>query len=110
MAPPNEGRAASSNSMQGCVGYEFVLTTIIMLEKYCSVKVGMLDSDLISSLKKCSNSTEETEKEAIDVLNRMRSGNYDGLAFTEEFIKENFEGHKKAGEDLCAKVPHEWTR
>jgi hypothetical protein len=40
----------------------------------------------------------------------MRSGNYDGLAFTEEFIKENFEGHKKAGEDLCAKVPREWAR
>jgi hypothetical protein len=97
--------ASSSNPTHGCTGYEFALMTIIMLEKFCSVKVGMLDDDLTSSLKECSNSTKETEKEAIDVLNRMRSGNYDGLAFTEEFIKENFEGHQKAGEDLCAKFP-----
>jgi hypothetical protein len=102
--------ASSLNPTHGCTGYEFALMTIIMLEKFCSVNVGMLDDDLTSSLKECSNSTKETEKEAIDVLNRMRSGNYDGLAFNEEFIKENFEGHQKAGEDLCAKVPREWTR
>lgn len=108
MTSPSGGRAAAPDEGYICTGYEWVIITIIMLEKFCSAKVGSFDDDFVASLKKCSNSNEESEKEAIDVLNRVRNGDYEGLAFTEEFIKEHFEGlQKESGEDVCAKVPRE---